>query len=236
MIVTWSAQGANACSIALDGGAPQALAGCAGTMAVKPVDYGIGPGKHLVQITANGPGGVGACQVSFDVSASGGPPAPGCLVGGYGVGQATVVITDLPEQPIQEKGIIFCLANPSSGFWLNVRHRGTDLESGAKGSYFQLKGALEETNFQCGGGENYQFRAAANGTWKVSWNGNSGEISVQSPKATQKVKVGGGAAPFSVVEIREGASCGGFATWSAGAKVVSAQLSNTVPGKSCNCK
>lgn len=80
---------------------------------------------------------------------------------GYVRGQARVLVENLPYEPTMDKGSIFHLYHPTTGAWLNIRHR--------VGNMYQPKGALN-SEYACHAEINYyDMQPAGNGIWTIEW-------------------------------------------------------------------
>lgn len=88
-------------------------------------------------------------------------PTPSDPMWGYVRGQARVLVENLPYEPTMDKGSIFHLYHPTTGAWLNIRHR--------VGNMYQPKGALN-SEYACHAEINYyDMQPAGNGIWTIEW-------------------------------------------------------------------
>jgi len=117
---------------------------------------------------------------------------------GYIAGYARVQVDGLTENPELDKQSIFCMSNPDTGAWLNVRHR--------NGNKFQVKASIDPY-YECSDEINYNFiQPAGNGEWTVNWD-ESGRVVVTSPLGGVEVlEISRGRAAWR--EVRDG-WCGG---------------------------
>ncbi|MBN1879205.1 hypothetical protein JW823_03765 [bacterium] len=121
-------------------------------------------------------------------------PTPQSSMWGFTSGRARVEVSNLTPDPIYEKESIFCLEHPTTGAWLNVRHRA--------GDKYQMKGALNR-DYGCHGEVNYwDSQSAGNGIWLVEWEqqGLTTRTTITSPTGgTETVYMEGGAAAWRIV-------------------------------------
>jgi hypothetical protein len=141
---------------------------------------------------------------------------------GYVSGEARVLVSNLPDNPIKEKEVIFCLGNPDNRNWVNVRHR--------TGNKFQLKGGIDPDTPCVGELHIFDAQPAGNGEWWIEWN-EDGIVHVGSPNGRAKIQIEGGTPAFR--SVYDG-SCGGYITWSSPATVELLEISGKV-GYSTGC-
>lgn len=121
-------------------------------------------------------------------------PTPQSNMWGFTSGSARIEVSNLPAEPVEQKESIFCLQHPTTGAWMNVRHR--------DGDTYQMKGAMDDA-YGCHGEVNYYDRQpAGNGIWTVNWEqtGLTTRVTIVSPKGgTETVYMEGGAAAWRTI-------------------------------------
>ncbi len=121
-------------------------------------------------------------------------PTPQSNMWGFTSGRARLEISNLPAEPVEEKESIFCLEHPTTGAWLNIRHR--------SGDRYQMKGAMTQ-EYGCHGEINVNYaEPAGNGIWTIEWEqtGLTTRTTITSPKGgTETVYMEGGAAAWRII-------------------------------------
>lgn len=135
---------------------------------------------------------------------------------GYIKGEAIIEVSGLPEEPYDDKAVIFCLGNPDNSNWMNVRHR--------TGNRFQMKGGLDPNSPCVDEVHIHSAPSAANGEWRISWNQN-GRIFIESPEGSSTIEIPGGRPAFR--NIYDG-SCGGYIHHSSPAVIEIKSFTGTV--------
>jgi hypothetical protein len=114
---------------------------------------------------------------------------------GYVQGTAKILVSNLSENPTQEKESIFCLYNNETGAWVNIRHRANNK--------YQPKGALNQ-RYGCHGEINWHYmKNAGNGIWVVNWiaDGNDTIVNIKSPADSPcEFRLNGGIAGFRIIK------------------------------------
>lgn len=136
---------------------------------------------------------------------------------GFVAGHAEVMVSGLPDEPGQEKEVIFCLGNPDNTNWVNIRYR--------TGGKYQLKGGLEPDTYCGAEWIIFDAKPAGNGVWDVTWDV-EGRVTVVSPLGgTESIFIEGG--DYSFRSVYRG-SCGGYIPWSSEADISIISLSGDV--------
>jgi len=141
---------------------------------------------------------------------------------GYVSGYAEVEVSNLQNNPVNDKEVIFCLGNPDNENWVNVRHR--------VDSKYQIKGGLDPDT-PCGDDVHiYDAQCAENGTWTLEWY-EGGRVTIKSPCGSETIHIPGGSFAFREI-YRE--SCGGHIPWNSDATVSVLEISG-VSGYATDC-